>query len=155
MNYGGFWLRVVAYLIDFVILMVVQFALLFAFGETVTDTTSTGFSANTQSDSPFLNLVLFIIGIAYFAGFESSARQATPGKAALGLVVTDLDGRRISPLRAIGRYFAKILSGILLLIGYIMVAFTGRKQGLHDIICSTLVLQAKPGESHIDTQVFE
>ena len=73
----------------------------------------------------------------------------------MGLVVTDLDGRRISPLRAIGRYFAKILSGIILFIGYIMVAFTDRKQGLHDMICSTLVVHAKPGESHVDTDVFE
>ncbi len=155
MIYGGFWNRVIAYLIDFVILFVVQFALTFAFGETVTETTATGFAANTQSDSLLLNLVLLIIGIAYFAGFESSARQATPGKSAMGLVVTDIDGRRISPLRAIGRYFAKILSGIILLIGYIMVAFTQRKQGLHDIICSTLVLHAQPGESHVDTDVFE
>ena len=155
MNYGGFWVRVGAYLIDAVILFIVQFAIVFAFGETITTTSATGFSTNTQSDSPLLNLLLLILGIAYFAGFESSARQATPGKSAMGLVVTDLDGRRISPLRAIGRYFAKILSGIILLIGYIMVAFTARKQGLHDIICSTLVLQAQPGESHIDTNVFE
>ncbi|UAB77593.1 RDD family protein [Erythrobacter sp. SCSIO 43205] len=155
MNYGGFWLRVVAYLIDFVILMIVQFALVFAFGDTVTDTSATGFSANTESTSPLLNIVLIILGVAYFAGFESSAKQATPGKSALGLVVTDLDGRKITPLRAVGRYFAKIVSGMILFIGFIMVAFTGRKQGLHDLICSTLVLQAKPGETHVDTEVFE
>lgn len=155
MNYGGFWVRVVASLIDGVILLVVQFALIFAFGSSTSSTTAAGFAASAQSDSAMLNIIIFIIGIAYYAGFESSARQATPGKTAMGLVVTDINGRRISPLRAIGRYFAKILSWLILLIGFIMVAFTARKQGLHDIICSTLVLQSKPGESDVDASVFE
>lgn len=155
MIYGGFWSRVIAYLIDSVILFVFQLALTFAFGDTTTETTATGFAANTQSDSVLLNLVLVLVAVVYFVGFEASARQATPGKSAMGLIVTDLDGRRISYLRALGRYFAKILSGAILLIGFIMVAFTERKQGLHDMICSTLVVHAKPGEAQVDTDVFE
>lgn len=83
----------------------------------------------------------FIVGWIYFAGMESSARQATLGKSAMGLVVTGIDGNRISFLRATGRYFAKWLSAVILLIGYIMAAFTARKQALHDIIASTLVLK--------------
>jgi uncharacterized RDD family membrane protein YckC len=72
---------------------------------------------------------------------ESSARQATLGKMALGIVVTDLDGNRIGFGRATGRYFAKILSALILLIGFIMAAFTQKKQGLHDIIAGTLVVK--------------
>ena len=94
-------------------------------------------------------------GILYFVLMESSAKQATLGKMALGLVVVDVDGNRISFLRALGRYFAKILSGIILLIGYIMVGFTERKQGLHDMIASTLVVKAAPGDTGVDPSVFE
>ena len=73
---------------------------------------------------------------------QSSSRQATLGKMALGIKVTSLDGERISFLRATGRYFATILSSLLLMIGYIMAAFTQRKQALHDMIASTLVVRA-------------
>jgi len=103
----------------------------------------------------FSDIIGLIVGIAYFVGFESSAYQATPGKMALGLIVTDTDGRRISPMRAVGRYFAKILSGLILLIGFIMVAFTERKQGLHDMIASTLVVKGRPGEVGFDPAVFD
>jgi len=73
---------------------------------------------------------------------------------ALGLIVTDMDGRRISVLRALGRYFAKFLSGLILFIGYIMVAFTDRKQGLHDLLASTLVVKGKPGEVGYNAETF-
>lgn len=75
----------------------------------------------------------------YEAAMESSSKQATLGKMALGLKVTDLEGRRISFARATGRHFAKLLSGMILLIGYIMAGFTERKQALHDMIAGTLV----------------
>jgi len=73
---------------------------------------------------------------------ESSVRQATIGKGILGLRVTDLDGNRITFLRAAIRDLAKIISAFILLIGFIMVAFTERKQGLHDMIAGTLVVKA-------------
>ncbi|WP_298303832.1 RDD family protein [uncultured Erythrobacter sp.] len=154
MTYGGFWVRVGAYIIDIVLLMIVFIPLIFIFGTSTVETTATSFSSSAQSDSPLLNLVFGLIGAAYFVGFESSSMQATPGKRAMGLVVTGEDGRRISVLRALGRYFSKILSSMILLIGYIMVAFTARKQGLHDMICSTLVVHAKPGETGVDPDVF-
>jgi uncharacterized RDD family membrane protein YckC len=78
----------------------------------------------------------------YFAMMESSARQATIGKIALGLYVTDLQGRRLSFGRATGRFFAKIITGLVpLFIGYIMAGFTARKQALHDMIAGCLVLK--------------
>ena len=72
---------------------------------------------------------------------ESSAKQATVGKMALGIIVTDLDGRRIGFGRATGRYFAKILSALTLGIGFLMAGFTERKQALHDMVASCLVVK--------------
>lgn len=148
MDYAGFWIRVVAYIIDIIPLVIIAFVLAIITGEPLLDADP---SAPLYTFNDFIGLIL---GIAYFVGFESSSYQATPGKMALGLVVVDSDGRRISPLRALGRYLAKIPSAMLFLIGFIMVAFTERKQGLHDIMASTLVVKGKPGEVGYDTDVF-
>ena len=77
----------------------------------------------------------------YFALMESSAKGATLGKLALGLRVTDLNGNRISFARATGRYFGKIVSGMILMIGYLMAGFTQQKQALHDIMAGCLVIR--------------
>ena len=123
MNYAGFWNRAVALLIDLVMVALIGTVINWVFNEWLAVTITT------------------FLGWGYFAGLESSERQATIGKSAMGLVVTDIDGRRITFLRATVRYFAKILSGLLLGFGYFMAAFTSRKQALHDIIASTLVLK--------------
>ncbi|MBW7997922.1 MAG: hypothetical protein FVQ81_15400 [Candidatus Glassbacteria bacterium] len=77
----------------------------------------------------------------YFAVFESSPRQATPGKMMLGIFVTDIHGRRISFPRALARTLAKILSKLILWLGYVLALFTPRSQTLHDLIAGTLVLE--------------
>ena len=77
----------------------------------------------------------------YYALFESSSWQGTPGKRALGLFVTDMQGRRISFARATGRYFGRFISTAILFIGYLMIAFTERKQALHDMLADCLVLR--------------
>jgi len=87
-------------------------------------------------------LVFLILTWLYFAGMESSARQATFGKSVMSLHVTNYDGQRISFGHATGRFFAKIISGLIpLAIGYIMAGFTEKKQALHDLIAGTLVLK--------------
>jgi uncharacterized RDD family membrane protein YckC len=89
---------------------------------------------------PFINFIAGLIGPwLYFALQESSERQATLGKMALKIYVTDLQGRRISFGQATGRYFGKILSTLILGIGYMMAGFTAQKQALHDMMASTLV----------------
>ena len=92
-----------------------------------------------------LGAVMQVLGLVvawlYYALQESSAAQATLGKRAIGLRVTDLEGRRISFARATGRFFAKIPSALFLLIGFLMQPFTARKQALHDIVAGTLVLK--------------
>lgn len=87
------------------------------------------------------SLIMISVSWLYFAVMESSGLQGTVGKALLGLEVTDDRGHRISFGRATGRYWAKILSGLTLCIGFMMVGFTSRKRGLHDLVAGTLVLR--------------
>ena len=144
-RYGGFWIRVVAAIIDGILLGIVVFPVLGILGLSIG-------LAGSQVSMPEIGVhlvrgivgwVLFMgAGWLYEAGLESSSKQATVGKMALGLKVTDEDGRRISFARASARYFSKILSRMILLIGYIMVGFTQRNQGLHDMIAGTLVTRA-------------
>ncbi len=82
-----------------------------------------------------------VLNWLYYTLLESSSRQATLGKMALGIVVTDLEGNRISFARANGRYWGKLVSAIILLIGFIMAGFTRKKQALHDIMAGTLVVK--------------
>jgi len=83
---------------------------------------------------------LFLVPWIYNAAMESSFKQATLGKMALGMIVTDMDNKRISFWRASGRYFGKILSSLILMIGFLMPIFTEKKQALHDIIAKCLVI---------------
>lgn len=94
------------------------------------------------------SLITVLVGVSllaqwlYYAYLESGEKQATWGKQMLGLYVTDLAGNRITFGRASGRFFAKIISGLIPLgIGYIMAGITERKQALHDMIASCLVLR--------------
>jgi uncharacterized RDD family membrane protein YckC len=82
-----------------------------------------------------------VVGWLYFALMESSSHQATLGKMALGIRVTDLQGGRLTFGRATARFFGKIVSGLICYIGFIMAAFTERKQALHDMIAGTLVVR--------------
>jgi uncharacterized RDD family membrane protein YckC len=156
--YAGFWVRFAAYLIDglilgipFGLLVVVSIFLLGGFGLVMR-----GSSANPVDPSAaaaavagpivlgiiFGWLFLLVITWLYFAGMESSERQATFGKSVMSLRVTNLEGQRLSFGHATGRFFAKIVSGMIpLAIGYIMAGFTAKKQALHDLIAGTLVLQ--------------
>lgn len=157
-NYAGFWIRVAAYLIDYAVLLIAQFIIYSVLGLSVFGVTSLDPEA-AETFTTGVGMIAYgvvILGsIAYFVVMESSSKQGTLGKMAVGIIVTDTDGNRITWLRALGRYFAKILSGIILLIGYIMVAFTDRKQGLHDMICGTLVIKGRPGEGAVDPSVFD
>ena len=148
-KYAGFWLRFVAFIIDAIVLGFIGFLITIPFAA------SLGLGGIMHGRPPmspgewvpvagmfgrFL-LIRFVINWLYYALFESSAWQATLGKKALGLEVTDLQGRRINFGRASGRFFAKILSTIILFIGFFMIGFTSRKQGLHDILAGTLVMR--------------
>ena len=141
-RYGGFWIRVVATLIDALAVGIVTGPVSLIIG------VITGIAGHAVAmPKPGVDLASFLItgsfstlvNWLYGALLESSSYQATLGKMALGLKVTDMEGRQISFARATGRHFAKILSGLTLCVGFIMVGFTRLKQGLHDMIAGTLV----------------
>ena len=134
--YGGFWIRVVAYIIDGILLTIVYGIVARLLGIDV-------FESDWRHYDPLGNLISLVIGWLYFALLESSERGATVGKMAMGLRVVTSDGQRLSFMNATGRYFAKILSAIILFIGFIMVAFTDKKRGLHDILAGTLVIKTR------------
>ncbi|MEW4447461.1 RDD family protein [Qipengyuania sp. JC766] len=150
-EYAGFWIRFGAYLIDAIILFIAQMIIMVPFGVGLG---ATGSDTAAGAGVLLMYLIIFVGQWLYFALMESSAKQGTLGKMALGLVVTDDNGQRISFMRATGRYFGKILSSIILLIGYIMAAFTEKKQALHDMLASTLVWKGQPGQVGQQADVF-
>ena len=133
-GYGGFWLRVVAYIIDAILLSVAAGVIGAVTGGGYGDLEHINYSGSGIS---------LVAGWLYFALMESSERGATVGKMAVGLRVVTDQGQRLSFLHATGRYLAKFVSAIILGIGFLMIAFTDRKRGLHDMIAGTLVVKVR------------
>lgn len=155
--YADFFLRLVAYIIDSIIMGVAVVAMFIPIAAL------TGAAANLrlleeaqrQSGQPdpaaiaaIISVIVTFAGVAllitwlYHAYFESSSWQATPGKRVVNIYVTDLNGQQLTFLNATGRHFAKIVTGLIpFFLGYIMAAFTERRQALHDMIAGTLVLR--------------
>jgi uncharacterized RDD family membrane protein YckC len=158
-RYAGFWRRFVAFVLDSLILSAVFGMLMFIFGIGMWSASSPMQKGNyydSSAQAAFAGammstwMIYFVGSWFYFALMESSKNQGTLGKMALGLRVSELDGHRISFGRATGRYFAKILSTMTLMIGYIMAAFTSKKQALHDFVAGTMVLSK---QSTVSAQV--
>lgn len=134
MIYADFWTRFLASLID-VIILEISFSIFFAIGALLT------------IDSRIIDIVLIVVPWLYFALLESSTKQATVGKGLVGIVVTDLSGNRISFGRATVRHFARITLFLTLMIGFLMAAYTKKKQALHDLLSSCLVVEKNRGYS--------
>ena len=149
-RYAGFWRRFVAYIIDQMIMGVVALVVFLpglallglGIGAGMMDETEGAIGFVIAAIAAYLTAILLIIVLEwlYYALMESSNKQATLGKMALGIIVTDMDGKRVTFGRATGRYFGKILSSLIMSIGYLMAAFTEKKQALHDMIASCLVV---------------
>ena len=86
-------------------------------------------------------VLTFALIVLYYTIMETSKFQATVGKLAVGLKVTDVNGEKLDFTKALVRNLCKIISSMILFIGYIMAGFTEKKQGLHDIIAGTLVVK--------------
>jgi len=141
--FAGFWARFVAFLLDNIVLGALTLL--------VVRILAIGLPAGTPTEA-MEGVKVYVGGLhiettigallawLYWAGLESSRYQATLGKLALGICVTDMEGKRISFLRATGRYFGKILSGLTLFLGFMMAGWTKRKQALHDIMASCVVI---------------
>ncbi len=132
-NYAGFWIRFLAYFIDSILMSIVNVIILY--GVVGIDTL-----ADPQEGVLMTNAINFIIPLLYFTLMQSSSKQATLGKMAVGIKVLNANSETISFPQAIGRYFSKIVSAIILLIGFIMAGFDSRKQALHDKMAGTFVV---------------
>jgi uncharacterized RDD family membrane protein YckC len=138
MDYAGFWIRFGALVIDMFILGIVNLVIFIPLG--IFMPTSPDNPMAVLSFMPVLMLLQYAIPAAYDTWFVGKY-GATPGKMACKLKISFQDGSRISYLRAFGRHFAKYLSGMILLIGYIMAAFDDQRRTLHDRICETRVVR--------------
>lgn len=134
--YAGFWKRVAATIIDGFILSIAVGLCGELFGVILSDLAGGGELATMITTS----LCTLILNALYFAWFHSTFNYATPGKMAIGIKVVRSHSEPISFLRALARFFATILSTLTFFIGYLMAAFTARKQSLHDVICDTVVV---------------
>lgn len=152
-QYAGFWIRTGAYLIDSVIMAIPMFIGIFILSMMAASTGFTDYDpydpASAQPELPAGLLIgfvlfmgfMFLLNVFYFAFLQSTKMQATVGKKLLGLKVTDLNGNRITFWRGFGRYLAMVFLSSIFYIGYIMAGVTEKKQGLHDMIASTLVVK--------------
>jgi uncharacterized RDD family membrane protein YckC len=153
MNYAGFWKRLVAIIIDGIILGILNWLIIgpilaavgISSGISMSDLMSGDFdpaqlAATLGTMFGIGWFVSRLIDILYHSLLESSKFQGSIGKLALGLKVTDMTGAKIDFVKALIRNLCKIISGAILLIGYIMAGFTDKKQALHDMIASTLVV---------------
>lgn len=154
-NYAGFWLRFVALIIDGLLLGAIQFIavmpVLGIMGLGLPSELQNLDPADETSMVPLISQVMAMAGVAqvvflaiqtlYYALFESSKYQASVGKIVLGLKVTDTNGDKLDFTKALVRNLCKIISSMILLIGYLMAAFTDKKQALHDMIAGTLVVK--------------
>ncbi len=153
-GYAGFWIRFLAVIIDAIVLGIVIGPIMFIImGPAIATVARTAQQNPGQPPDPaammafmsvmplavFANLAIQWV---YEAALTSSSKQGTLGKMALGLKVTDKEGRRLSFLHATGRHFAKLINGFTLGIGWILAGFTERKQGLHDMIAGTYVIKS-------------
>jgi uncharacterized RDD family membrane protein YckC len=157
MKYAGFWLRFVAYIIDQFVIGIAGFIIavpiilgIIAFGFNLKDIhgasdffTNNGLLMVGGIVGMVLLAILFSVVMKwlYYALMESSKYGGTLGKMALSLKVVDLEGNKISFGRATGRYFSRIITNMTFLIGYIIAGFTAKKQALHDLIASCLVIR--------------
>jgi uncharacterized RDD family membrane protein YckC len=143
-RYAGFWRRFAAYLIDGLLMGAAILVVFIVLGLLGASAAAAGGEAGAAAA---LSMLLFVIpflvvgGWLYFALMESSVRQGTLGKMAIGIKVTDLNGNRLSFGRATGRHFAKIVTSLIpLAIGWMLAGWTAKKQALHDMMASCLVV---------------
>jgi uncharacterized RDD family membrane protein YckC len=132
-QYGGFWARFLALLADSAIVFLVSVAII----------AGAALTLDHEGLVP-VALAVYVAGALYWPVMHASRRRGTFGKALVGLKVTRFDGRRISILRSLWREIAKLASAAVVMLGFLMAAFTPRKQGLHDLMSATYVVREGP-----------
>lgn len=160
--YAGFWKRFAAYVIDGFVVGIVTIAVQMAVALGMFGAVGAVSNPETMFRSAtgiVALLLIYLIPLAfqavYYAWFHASASQATLGKMAVGIKVVRENGEPVSFALGIGRYFATLLSSIILLLGFVMAAFTDRKRALHDMVCNTLVVDRWAYTAHPERQRHE
>lgn len=141
--YAGFWKRFSASVIDAVVIVFFTVPILYLINNIAINSY---FGGSNYADSFMMSyyawsFYLLIIRWAYYAGMECSPFKGTIGKIAVGIYVTDAAGNNITFGQATGRFFGKMISGLILYIGFMMAGFTDKKQALHDMMSNCLVLK--------------
>lgn len=143
--YGGFWIRALAKILDTALLIFIDLLIQLPFVLVLMPQSLNAIEGDAIPPGMmgvlFLRLLCEIAVFAFYHGFFLSRYGATPGKMVLNLKVIRPDGGRISFARAVGRMFAEYLSGLILMVGYLMAAFDGEKRTLHDHLCDTRVIR--------------
>ena len=151
-EYAGFWKRFLAYIIDYIIgivfVFLVSFTVMIIWEGLLERQQLFSWLPRIFGSDDRMAWVLgqfggFVLWWLYYAFMESSVKQATLGKMALGIIVTDLVGNKISFGKASGRFFGKIISALIVCVGFIMAGVTEKKQALHDIMAGCLVVKKK------------
>jgi uncharacterized RDD family membrane protein YckC len=132
--YAGFWWRVLAFVLDWIVLTVADSIITFAIQVQAWEHDAYAYRGMIGVNS-------FIIWLLYFPLMESSRLRATLGKLVCGLVVVDDNGRQLGFSRAFGRNLGKTVSAVILMVGFMMAGWTHRKQALHDMMAGCLVLK--------------
>jgi uncharacterized RDD family membrane protein YckC len=132
LEYAGFWSRVAALIVDNAIVTILGLALLI------------GAAFVGAGAVVIANFAFMLVAFLYWPLMESSERQATIGKQLLGIQVTDANGMRLTFVRSLLRNLAKIISSLPFGLGFLLAAFTARKQTLHDMITKCLVVRSGP-----------
>ena len=148
-RYAGFWIRVLAYIIDYVIINVIVVVISGIVGLIIGLTA--GLIANRQGEQATLPgfaggvgaVIAIVLVVLYYVKFNSGAWQATPGKRLVGIHLITVTGEPISGWLAFGRYFAYMLSGLPLCLGFMWVGWNEEKKGFHDMVCGTRVIYGK------------
>ncbi|MCL2337072.1 MAG: RDD family protein [Firmicutes bacterium] len=146
--YAGFFSRVAAFLIDSVILSLVFMLLFFVLLGGVT------FETSDSSGAHVIFWFMFALMLLYSAFMESSPRQGTLGKMAVGIKVTSLDGGRLSFVNALGRAAMKTLSVVFFCIGCLIAAFTEKHQAFHDFPAGSVVVKKSGTNAGLRTEGF-
>jgi uncharacterized RDD family membrane protein YckC len=153
LTYAGFWSRLMACIIDAIILSVVDFTIVVFVAVGTTDMDFSYYElylnsidwynllfSTTDWSAILYSAISIILALFYYAIMESSPSQATFGKQVIGIIVTNQEGKRISFKRAFMRHICKVITGSLFYIGYLTIIFSEKKQGLYDMIVGTVVV---------------
>lgn len=150
-SFAGFWIRFAAYIIDIITISILSAIIGFICLSIITSEAGMNFFVTSlEEDGIALGFVIFvmigvifpyiIVPLFYFIYYPASKYKGTFGKQILGLIIVDNDGNQISLGRSFLRFIGYIIASIILYLGLIMIGFTERKQGLHDMISSTVVI---------------